>query len=166
MTVADPIHDQVLAAFDEAARAVKAVPSVGVAKTPITSRVLSKWARGGPFQHGLVSRPVAQDEHGRQGGSVDWTCCSHVAATPQLCFGMSHLPGHLLCAACWLTAAADSEDACDWCGVGPTEEVDLYPAIYPIGPALVLLTLCHEHVTTPDPQHWRKHLRNTLTTHS
>ncbi|GAA1203187.1 hypothetical protein [Pseudonocardia alaniniphila] len=158
-----PTDDQTMAAFDEAARTVSAAPSVRVERTPVTNRVIQKWLLGGKFKYGPVNRPSEDDKHGRMGGSVDWTSCRHLP-TPQLCFGLAALPGHLMCADCFLAAAAESPNSCDWCD--KFVETDLYPAIYPVGPAIVLMLLCHEHVVGEDPHYWRKHVRNTLLSHN
>lgn len=139
MTTADPMHDQALAALDEAARLVASVPGDDVKRSPITSRVLAKWFRGGPFAHGLVwydpeAAPI-------------WTSCGHVD-TPQLCFGLGNWPGHLMCGSCMIANAELSNNDCDWCGACPQtdDRVTLHPAVYPIGPAIVILALCGDHV--------------------
>jgi len=129
------MHDQALAAFEDARRAIEAMPTVSSKRTPITNRVLGKWARGMlTFEYGLT----------RDWELHDWTACPHVS-TPQLCYGLAHLPGNLLCAKCFLAEAAAAENRCDWCSATPPVD-QLYPAVYPIGPALVLTTLCVYHV--------------------
>lgn len=161
-TVADPVHDQGLAAFDEAARTVQAVPSVPVRKTPITSRVLSKWAlglaEGQDFYYGLLR---SDEQH-------DWTSCGHLESA-QVCFGLASLPGHLMCGSCWLAAAERTEDACDWCG-GHADNTTVWPAVYAIGPAVVLLMVCDHHLGRGCEfrccTELREYVRHTLLTHS
>ena len=159
-TVADPIHDQALAAFDEAARTVQAVPSVPVERTPITSRVLAKWARGlapgQEYDRHSVARN-ADEQH-------DWTSCGHLEAAQQ-CFGLAHLPGHLMCGPCWLAAAERSEDACDWCGLTRKPDTTIWPAMYAIGPCVVLLMVCDHHIGRGCEFHCcdlREYVRGTL----
>lgn len=120
MTTADPIHDQALAAFDEAARLTSTLPgAVSVKKIPTSSRVLSAWFNGGV-----------------------WTLCDHLP-TPQVCFGLGSWPGHLMCADCLTVNAELADNNCDWChGFAP----QLYPCAYPIGPAIVILGLCPSHL--------------------
>lgn len=152
MKTADPIHDQAMAAFAEAVRQTETLPgAVDIKKTPITTRVLSKWARGGPFEHGVVMHNLGLLPDGRWGSSVDWTSCGHLP-TPQLCYGLGNWPGHLMCADCLATNAELSENDCDWCGASPQvdDRVTLYPAVYPIGPAIVLFALCDDHIVQGD----------------
>lgn len=153
------LHDQALAAFDEAARTVKAIPSAGVKRTPITGRILTKWALGlgdgQEFYYGLLRSDVQHE----------WTSCGHLEAAQQ-CFGLATLPGHLMCGPCWLTAAERSPSSCDWCAGVADEEVTVWPAIYAIGPAVVLLMVCDHHLGRGCELlccgELRKHVRETL----
>lgn len=141
----DPTHDQTIAAFDEARQMVDTFDSVPIQKTPITSRVISRWLRGlpegGQFDH---SFPKNFDQH-------EWTTCGHLPE-PRLCYGLANRPGRLMCADCFLAEAQLSDTSCDWCGVSREQDArtTLYPAIYAIGPAIVLLMLCDNHLVQGD----------------
>ena len=146
------LHDQSLAAFDEAAGVVHRLPGVAVPRNPVINRVMRKWLQGGPFYYGKLR---SLDEHG-------WTSCGHVPS-PALCFGLATMPGYLMCGPCWLHAARQDRDACDFCGRSTDGAViDLYPALCAIGPAVVLLVLCQDHVMTESADFWRRHVRDTL----
>ncbi|MCE0764822.1 hypothetical protein LWC35_18195 [Pseudonocardia kujensis] len=161
------MHDQALAAFEEAGRISTAAGDARIPRIPYSSRVLWTWFRGLP--EGEIVAPAT-----RPRGPVlehDWTSCGHLP-TPQLCFGMASLPGHLMCSSCWLTAAERSQDACDWCGSKPSANTTVWPAVYPIGPALVLLMLCDSHIVAGTDQmctcndELGKYVRHTLKSHS
>lgn len=120
MTVADPIHDQAFAAFDEAHRLTGTLPgAVSVEKIPTSSRVLSAWFNGGV-----------------------WTSCGHLP-TPQVCFGLAHLHGYLMCADCLTANAELADNSCDWCHGSPPQ---IFPIAFSIGPAVVIGAMCHNHL--------------------
>jgi hypothetical protein len=159
-SAADPIWDQTLAAFDEAARKTKAAGGCAVELTPITGRVAERWLRGGPFAHGKL---CDSKDH-------EWTYCDpeHLAE-PQLCLGIGNRPGHVMCADCCVRAVADDESfaECNWCG---TVTRSLYFSTHPIGPAVVIFCFCENHVAEPDStmlsDEWQQRLSDTLRTQS
>lgn len=162
MTTADPATDQTLAAFEEAERTAAAVGDVAVRRTPFSSRVLYQWARGLP--DGIETAPNSPSRYAWH----DWTSCGHLP-TPRLCFGITDLPGHLMCAPCWLEAAEKAPSECDWCGIGPRPDVTLWSVVNPVGPALVLATLCDYHVVSDSPTRTTdmgEYVRNTIRTHN
>lgn len=122
------MHDQALAALDEAARLVRSAPTVPVKRTPIINRVLFPWLNDG-----------------------DWTSCGHVD-TPQVCFGLGNWPGHLMCGDCLIVNAELCENKCDYCSANPAvdDRVTLYPATHPIGPAIVIFVFCDGHIVQGD----------------
>lgn len=128
-TPADPMHDQALAALNEAARLIRSAPSAPVKWTPIMSRVIYRWI----------------------GKEDDWTSCGHVD-TPQVCLGLGNWPGYLMCGDCLIANAELSNNDCDWCGADPQvdDRVTLHGTVYPIGPAIVIFVFCDRHITEPD----------------
>lgn len=128
MTTADPIHDQALAAFNEAERLVKSLPGDRVRCTPIMNRVLFRWI----------------------GEENTWHSCGHID-NPELCFGLGDLPALLMCANCWITNSELAKNECDWCRTSPQTDkrVVLHPTAYPIGPAIVIILFCDRHIIQP-----------------
>ncbi|MCF7552209.1 hypothetical protein [Pseudonocardia sp. WMMC193] len=110
------MHDQALAAMDEAER-------------------IATTARVAPWNaviHSILTRWMPASVEG-------WTACDDLPM-PQVCYGLPDLPGHLMCKTCWL-AAARNRKACDGCGiVVPAGLASL--TVCPIGPALVRVRLC------------------------
>ncbi|WP_132975129.1 hypothetical protein [Pseudonocardia dioxanivorans] len=147
-----------MAAIDDAATTASQIPGTPVPRGPISGRVFRNWMLG-VRETDMRGRSVPLDP------PYEWAPCGHLP-TPQRCFGLGHLPGLLMCADCWQREAARSEDTCDWCGVAKGDCIDLYPVIRAVGPAIVLASLCHWHVMTPDctVDDWRSHVRNTLQT--
>lgn len=130
MNTADPMHDQALAAMDEAARLIRSAPSAPVKWTPILSRVVHRW--------------IGKTE-------ADWTSCGHVDA-PQVCLGLGNWPGHLMCGSCLIANAELSNNECDWCGACPQvdDRVTLHGTLYPIGLAIVIFVFCDRDIIQPD----------------